>query len=309
LSLLAYRNIFTPKPFPRGGHTVAVLITGATGTNGLEVVKQVLARGGRVRALVRNRGAAATVLPSDVEFFEGDFTERVSVIAALRGMERAFVLAAVHERMGEFEEQFIDAAREARIAHVVQFSAIGAHPGSKGFFPRVHGCAEVSLVNSGLAYTIVQPSFFMQNLLWSASTIKADGAIYNTAGSGAAGHVHARDIAAVAAVALTEPIERHAGEIYLVTGPERLTYVDIAQKLSGVLGRAVKHVSLAASDCRQAMVKGGMPGWQADAILDLDARCRNGDFSAVTDVVQRVTGKPPATLEQFAKENAGAFSC
>jgi len=98
---------------------VATLITGATGTNGIEVVKQVVGKGGRVRALVRDGRAAAKILPPEVELFEGDFTNRLSVAAALKGMVRVFVLAAVHERMGEFEEQFIEVAREARVAHVV----------------------------------------------------------------------------------------------------------------------------------------------------------------------------------------------
>jgi uncharacterized protein YbjT (DUF2867 family) len=288
---------------------MTVLVTGATGTNGLEVVKQTLARGARVRAFVRDRAAAAAVLPPDVEPFEGDFTQRTAARAAMRGIERVFLLAAVHEHMEDFERAFIEEARDARIAHLVKFSAIGAHPGSKTFFGRVHGRAEVALVDSGLPYTILQPTFFMQNSLWSADTIKRDGAIYNATGAGAAGHVDARDTASVAAAALTEPVERHAGEIYLVTGPERLTFADIAERFSRVLNRSVRHVPVPDAAYKDTMMReGGMPEWQAQGVLDLEVRCRQGDFSAVTDAVERVGKRRPTTFEEFIRQHASAFT-
>ena len=242
---------------------MTVLVTGATGTNGLEVVRQTLARGARVRALVRDKAAAARVLPSEVELFEGDLAQRTSVRAALQGVERVFPLAPVHEHMEDFERSMIEEARDARVVHVVQFSAIGAHPGSKTFFGRVHGRAEAALVASAIPYTILQPSFFMQNSLWSAETIKRDGAIYNAMGDGAAGHVDAQDTASVAAAALTEPVDRHAGEIYLVTGPERLTFGDIAERFSRVVGRSVRHVDVPVAAYKDTMMReAGMPEWQ-----------------------------------------------
>jgi len=148
---------------------MTILITGATGTNGLQVVRQTLEKGARVRAFVREREAARKLLPSEVEIMEGDFERIDSAREALRGVERVFLLAAVHPRMGEFEEAFIEAAREARVRHLVQFSAIGAHPGSKAFFGRVHGHAEVALVQSDLAYTILQPSSQPQPTSWNES--------------------------------------------------------------------------------------------------------------------------------------------
>jgi len=288
---------------------MTVLVTGATGTNGLEVVKQTLALGGRVRAFVRDSSSARAVLPSEVELFEGDFSQRAAAFRAMQGVERVFLLAAVHERMGEFELGFIDAAREARVAHVVKFSAIGAHPASKTFFGRAHGRSEAALADSGLAYTILQPTFFMQNTLWSADSIKRDGAIYNASGGGVSADIDARDIAAVAAAALTEPIDRHAGEIYLITGPERLTWAEIAERFSRVLGRTVRHVSVPDEAYKDTMIRqGGMPPWQAQAVLDLEVRCRVGDFSALTDAVERVVKRRPGTFEEFIRRHAAAFT-
>jgi uncharacterized protein YbjT (DUF2867 family) len=288
---------------------MSVLITGPTGNIGGEVVKQCVARRAAVRALVRSRDATARALPPEAEPFVGDFTDRGAVRAALEGMERLFLLGPMHERMEEHLIGAIEAAREAGVRHVVQLSAIGAHAGSSGFFSRVHGRAEQALIGSGLAYTILQPSFFQQNLLWSAGTVRAQGAIFNAAGDGEAGHVAAHDVAAVATEALTAPIERHAGEIYIVTGPERLTYAGIARWLSAAIGRAVEHRSLPPEAQCSAMIRqGGMPPWQARAVVDLDVRCARGELSAVTDAVQRVTGRAPTSVESFVRENAAAFA-
>jgi uncharacterized protein YbjT (DUF2867 family) len=148
----------------------------------------------------------------------------------------------------------------------------------------------------------------MQNSLWSADSIKRDGAIYNATGSGSAGHVDAQDTGSVAAAALTEPIDRHAGEIYLVTGPERLTFADIAERFSRVLGRSVRHVDVPVAAYKDTMIReAGMPEWQAQGVVELEVRCRVGDFSAVTDAVERVGKRRPTTFEEFIRRHAAAF--
>ena len=148
----------------------------------------------------------------------------------------------------------------------------------------------------------------MQNTLWSADSIEREGAIYNATGAGASAHVDARDIAAVAAAALTEPIERHVGEIYQITGPERLTWAEIAERFSRVLGRPVRHVNVPDDAYRDSMVRqGGMPPWQAQAVLELEVRCRAGDFSALTDVVERIGGRRPGTIDNFIRRHAASF--
>jgi len=148
----------------------------------------------------------------------------------------------------------------------------------------------------------------MQNTLWAADSIRREGAIYNATGAGSSAHVDARDIAAVAAAALTEPIERHAGEIYLITGPERLTWAEIAERFSRVLGRPVRHVNVPDDAYRDSMTRqGGMPPWQAQAVLELEVRCRTGDFSALTDVAERIGGRRPGTIDDFIRRHATSF--
>src|SRR5262249_49476159 len=149
----------------------------------------------------------------------------------------------------------------------------------------------------------------LQRSLWSGETIKRAHAIYNATGPGAARPGDAPDTASVAAAALTESVDRHAGEIYLVTGPERLTFADIAERFSRVLRRSVRHVSVPDEAYKDTMMRqGGMPEWQAQGGRDLAGRGRPGELSAVTDTVERVGKRQPTPFEEFIREHAAAFT-
>lgn len=115
-----------------------------------------------------------------------------------------------------------------------------------------------------------------------------------------------RDIAAVAVKLLTEA--GHEGKIYEITGPESLSYADIAAKLSRVLGKPVRYVDVPPDAARQSMLQAGMPAWNADAVTELYGAFAGGNFDHTTDTVERLTGRPPITFEQFARENAAAFA-
>lgn len=286
-----------------------VLVTGATGTNGVLIVKELVRCGAQVRALVRDPGKAAGVLPSGVELARGDLGDAGSLRAALQGVERALVLTPVDPRLGALECDMVRLCSEAKLAHTVLFSAIGAHPAHPAFFSRTHGAAEAELARSGCAYTILQPAFFMQNLLGLAPVIRATGSIFNSAGAGEAGHIDAGDIARSAAAVLTAPVERHAGQIYILTGPERLSYSAIAGMIAKVAGISVRHLSLNDEEyVRMLTGQAGLPEWLARAILELDVRSRSGDFSMLTESVEKLTGSPPRKLEDFLREHRSVFS-
>src|SRR4030095_3950368 len=106
--------------------------------------------------------------------------------------------------------------------------AIGAHPAASFLFGRQHGQAEQLVMASGLPFTFVQPNFFMQNLSWSAATIRASGEFHGTLGAARASHVDARDIGRVIATTLSEPIDRHAGRVHLIPGPAAATSPEMA---------------------------------------------------------------------------------
>jgi uncharacterized protein YbjT (DUF2867 family) len=284
-----------------------ILITGATGTNGSLVVQALLRARAPVRAMVQNPTKAADLRQAGAELVVADFDKPETLDRALAGVERCLLLSAVDERLEEREARFLDAAKRAGTGHLVKFSAIGAHPAATFTFGRQHGRSERLIMDSALPFTFIQPNFFMQNLLWSADTIKARGEFYSTLGTAPASHVDARDIAAVIAAALTEPIERHAARIHLVTGPAALTFSEVAEAFSRVLGRTVRYVDLTDEQLKAGLLASGQRDWQATALVELNAYARQGHASVVTDTVERITGRPPRTLAQWVEAHAPAF--
>jgi uncharacterized protein YbjT (DUF2867 family) len=284
-----------------------ILVTGATGTNGRLVVQSLLRAGAAVRAMVQSTGKAADLVQAGAQVVAADFDKPETLRAALEGIERCLLLSAVDQRLVEREARFVEAAKNAGVRHVVKFSAIGAHPAASFLFGRQHGQAEQLIMASRVPFTFVQPNFFMQNLLWSVGTIKAAGEFYGTLGAARASHVDAQDIGRVITVALTEPVDRHAGRIYLVTGPAAVTFAEVADTLSRVLAIPVRYVDLTDEQLKAGMIGGGQPEWLATALVELNVYARQGHASVVTDTVERVTGRAPRTIEEWAREHVSVF--
>src|SRR5262245_61721697 len=186
-----------------------------------------------------------------------DFDQPNTLDAALAGAERCLLLSAVDTRLVERETRFVERARKAKLAHLVKVSAIGAHPAASFTFGRQHGEAERMIMDSGLPFTFVQPNFFMQNLLWSAEPIKTRGELYSSLGSTPASHIDARDIAAVVATTLAEPLDRHAGRIHLLTGPAALTFDQVAELFTRVLKKQVRYLKLSAAQVKAGLIGAG----------------------------------------------------
>jgi uncharacterized protein YbjT (DUF2867 family) len=161
------------------------------------------------------------------------------------------------------------------------------------------------LRDSGLRGTVLAPGSFMQNLLNRAGSVQEQGVLAASAGTAAISHVDVRDVAAVAAHVLTS--DGHEGATYTITGPEALTWEQVAAQLGEVLGREVRYVDAAPQDARAAMIGRGTPEWVADALLELNDAYRAGHGATVTDEVEKATGKPARPLRQFLTEHAAAF--
>ncbi len=284
-----------------------ILVTGATGTNGRLVVEALLRAGAPVRAMVQDPTRGADLERAGAQLAVADFDRPDTLDGALAGVERSLLLSAVDERLVEREARFVERAKKAGLRHLVKFSAIGAHLAASFTFGRQHGRSERLIVDSGLTFTFIQPNFFMQNLLWSADTIKARGELYSTLGATPASHVDARDIASVIAATLTEPIDRHAGKIHLVTGPVALTFARVAETFSRVLGRSVRYVNLTDVQLKAGLLASGQRDWQATALVELNTYARQGHASVVTDTVERITSRAARTVEQWAQDHAAAF--
>ncbi|MEE9568774.1 MAG: SDR family oxidoreductase, partial [Candidatus Binatia bacterium] len=281
-----------------------ILVTGATGTVGSEVAKQLSAKGADVRACCHTLSKADRIRGPGVEIVEVDYAKPETVEAAFPGVERLFLLTPGWpgvERTVEITAQLVEEAKKAGVQHIVKLSVLWADTESKIPPFRWHRQAEKIVEESGIPYTFVRPSGFMQTYPIShGQTIKAQSAIYTSAGEGKVGFVDARDIAAVAVEALTG--DGHEGKIYPTTGPEALSHNQVAEILSEVLGRKISHVSVSEEDVRKGFEETGLPDWFLDAAIEGDRNIREGRSSAVSPTVEEVTGKKPRSFEQFARD-------
>jgi uncharacterized protein YbjT (DUF2867 family) len=282
-----------------------ILVVGATGTNGKEVVQQLAGAGHPVRALVRNPEKAVDLRRPNVEIVAGDLEDPASIDKALAGVDHAFLVTAVDPRHLEWVDKFVGVAKQAGSPHVVKFSGMGASPDGPELL-RVHDESDALLKASGLPYTILRPNSFYQNMFWSIATIKDHGAFYQPMGDSRQSQLDVRDIAAVAVEVLTRP--GHQGKTYELTGPEAIDYHQIADALWKATGKAIRYVPVSMEAAEESMRKSGMPDWNVSTLLELYRFFASGAAARTTDTIQQLIGRPPVRFEQFARDFASAFA-
>ncbi len=279
-----------------------ILVTGATGTIGSEVVRQLVTSGQHPRALVRDPTTARQRLGGQVEPVVGDLDRPETIAAALAGVDRVFLLTTQSAQQPQWEQGVIQAATRAGVGHLVKLSVFRADAQSPLQVARQHGQVERALARSGLAYTVLRPVFFMQNLLGMVR----DGTIATATGNGRVAMVDARDIAAVAVAALGS--HGHAGKVYTLTGPQALSFDEVARIVSQQAGRQLRHVRVLPDAVRDALQARGVAAWFAADMAKLHGMLAAGYEEIVTGDVRSVTGSPPRTLARFAADFTGALT-
>ncbi|MBS2014744.1 MAG: SDR family oxidoreductase [Deltaproteobacteria bacterium] len=279
-----------------------ILVLGATGTIGTHVVNELVSRGVTVRAAARN--ATSLTARSGVEPCGLVLGDDASVKRALDGVSAAFLLTPFDPDQVALGTHFVDRAKAAGVKRVVKLSAFGSdiEPGIQ--LGRWHRAIEKHLEASGLEHTILRPNNFMQNFLGYYPP-DAEGVIYLPWGDAGCSFIDGRDVAQVAALALTEP--GHAGKAYTLTGPSAFGIGEAAKTLSEVSGRKISYVDVPEATTREAMAKAGAPAWMADAMMELHAIDKAGYATAVTDDFTRITGSAPRTFRDFARDHASAW--
>ncbi len=283
-----------------------ILLTGVTGRTGRHILELALADGQAVRAIVRDPAKASALQERGVEVVVGDLGDPAVVQSAMAGVERALLLAANTAGQLDQELGFIDAAESAGVGHVVKMSAIGADSGAAAVLKRYHGTAEDRLRSARLTHTILQPNFFMNNLLYEARAIAAEGRFYLPMGTGRVGPIDVRDVAEALYVSLVRPGQE--GRTCVITGPERLSFADMASVLSAELGRDVRYVDLPPAEFRERTLAVGMPAWNVDAVMQLFALISEDRNAEVNGAFQSITGRPPRTLREFVQDHRAAFA-
>jgi uncharacterized protein YbjT (DUF2867 family) len=281
-----------------------ILVTGSTGKVGSELVRQLSAKGARVRALVRDPAKGAALEAPGVEIARGDLGDPASLDAAMQGIERVFLLSSVDQQQAELQGNVVQAAKRAGVRHVVKLGAAGTSLDSPITVARLHAQTEKDIEASGIPYTFLKPALFMQFLVGHAPTIKSDGAFYMPMRDGKVPMVDLRDIATVAATVLTT--SGHEGKAYTLTGPEALSMSEAAQKLAAAIGKPVEYVDVPPDAARQAMIAQGIPEWFVEDLLELMEVFAAGYAAAVSLDVKNVTGRA-RTFDEFARDFARAF--
>ncbi|MFX0576105.1 NAD(P)H-binding protein [Nocardia nepalensis] len=281
-----------------------ILVTGATGTVGRELVGKLLELGVPVRATTRRPETAG--LPESVEVVRADLGDPDSLGPAMRGVDRVFLLSSGPE-IPSHDANLAQAAARAGVGHLVKLSSgrTGDDTATDPI-PTWHRAGEQAVRDSGIAWTIIRPLGFMANALHWASSIRDHGAVYAPFGQGRIAVVDPHDIAAVAATALTT--EGHEGEIYTLSGPEPLSPGEQTAILADVLDRPLHYVEVDPATARQSIIDHGIPDAMADAIMALRATALEAFTSVVHPTVERITGTPPRPFRDWATHHRAHFA-
>ncbi|KIA65703.1 NAD(P)H-binding protein [Nocardia vulneris] len=280
-----------------------ILVTGATGTVGRALIEQLLAAGEQVRAVTRRPESAR--LPAAVEVVRAELGDAAAVSAAMRDVDRVFLLST-GPAIPEHDATVAGAAAAAGVTRLVKLSSGRAGDATATDpIPTWHRAGEAAVWASGVASTVIRPLGFMSNALHWAGTVRVHGAVHAPYGQGRIAVIDPRDIAAVAVAALTT--DAHLGQIYTLSGPQALSPGEQTAIIGEVLGRKLEFREIAPEQARQALLDHGVPTELADAIMALRATALASFTSVVHDSVERITGVPPRTFRQWATDHAAEF--
>jgi uncharacterized protein YbjT (DUF2867 family) len=264
-----------------------ILVTGATGKVGSEAVRLLAAQHQPVRALVRDPSRAPH---GDVEIVPGDFDRPDTLDTAMRGVDTVLLVSPAVPAQ---EIAVIDSAVRHGVTHVVKITS-KASADSPVDRRRGQTRIEAHLAATGLAYTLLRSNAYLQNLLALAPMIKQTRGFPMSAGDGQVGMVGA-------------PAE-HAGRTYWPTGPELITYTDVAKELSDALGQVVEYRQIAPEDHRAAMIRAGVPEAVATSNAQAFGLIAEGDAAWLSGDVESITGTRPRSLRTFIADHVAAFS-
>ncbi|NIE64208.1 NAD(P)H-binding protein [Burkholderia sp. Ax-1719] len=285
------------------------LITGATGKTGVHTVKNLLAAGHAVRAMVRKEDARSAALrAAGAEVVVGDLLDHDDLIRATSGMTGAYLCYPVRPGFIQGTAYFADAARRAGLEVVVEMSQISAREDAKSHAARDHWIAERVLDWSGVPTIHIRPTFFSEWLIfpWVRDTIVKEGKIALPFGEGRHAPISAQDQARFIAAVLMQP-QGHIGKAYELCGPEEMDYHGIADEVSKVIGRKIVYSPATLDAYRAHLQHYDLPEFTIQHFLEVAVDYQNGVFEGKDHVIGEVTGKPPQTVAEFVQAYRALF--
>jgi uncharacterized protein YbjT (DUF2867 family) len=284
-----------------------ILVTGATGNTGSGLIPTLLAAGARVRALVHSAGKAEALRKQGAEVVVADLGDPAALDGAVAGVDRIYMCLFNGPEQANHGRNLVAAARKAGRPHIVHHAASGS---DRSRIIRDIDEVESVLRASGLPWTILRPTFYLQNTMMAIPTVQGHGAIYLPMKQGRMAMTDVRDIVDVAAHVLLSPegMRAHEGKTYTLTTPETFTIADFASALGAAIGKPVNYVDVPISAARDSMVGMGMDPWVVDGYMELFEGFADNWGDKTSSDIQKLLGRPARGLREFVADFKGAFA-
>ena len=280
-----------------------ILITGASGNVGSELVEQLSAQNIPLRVVSRDKSKFKG-LGANVQIMEGEITDPATVDRALEGVDKVFLFPIIADLSHKSTHLLVDKSKAHGVKHIVMLSSMGAMS-SASDLGRLHREKEEIIEQSGVPWTFVRPGGFMTNTLQWLETMEAQGKVFNPMKDGKMAPISNKDIAAALGVALTGPDQE--GKIYNIVGPELVSTSQQVEILSRVLGVKIECVDVPPAAVAAEMAKKGMPPFIIDSLSKMWTSVAAGEFARRTDDLKQLTGSEGQTFEAWAKDNHDLF--
>ncbi len=285
--------------------TGKILVTGATGNNGSTMIQNLIAIGADIRALVHTESKAQGLRDAGVEVVVGDYLRPETLDTAFEGVDKVFLITPLSPDATKMARNSIAAAKRAGKPHVVRLSERTPEPISAVRTGVSHAEVNAELESSGLPYTSLRPTFYMQNTMLAAQSIASDGMIYMPFEDKTLNMVDMRDVIETAVKIFTT--EGHEGQTYILTGPAAISFHDVSSAFSKALGKEVKYINVPLEAALQSMIGMGLSEWLAEVYCQYFGNYRKGVSDYTTNTVEKLIGRPPRSFEVFARDFAQYF--
>jgi len=286
--------------------TSEILITGATGNVGSQLVKVFSANGVPVSALIRKRDPVKQPPLRSVEYIEGDLAKPSSLVEAFKGAKSIFLILPLVQNMVDLGCNAVDAAKKAGVSYIVKLSVLLPDESPIKLY-QLHREVENYIEASGLDCCFLKPNSFYQNFInQCGKTIRNGNVFFMPLGDARISLIDTRDIASVAFKILTSDLGKN--EAHDLTGPESLTNENIAESFTKVLGRRISYAAIDDDAATTSLSQGGVSYWMISVLMELYHSQRKGNADLVSDSVKELTGKPPIPFQQFVWDHISSFT-
>lgn len=282
-----------------------ILVIGGTGTIGKSLIDLLSNSNIKFKALVRSDEKAKTLEAKGVEIVKGELGKWPAVSEALKTTDTIFLLTGTSEQQVARQNKLIDLAVQKGVQKIVKISAVGADSESSVSLANWHGQIEDHLKESGLRYIIIRPHSFMQNILMQMHTIKENGCFYHSIGETKLPMIDTRDVAQASFECLVR--DDLDNRTFSITGPESISYTDMAESLSDVLDREIKYINIPPEAHNRGLKDAGIPVWLADDLTLMNSKWTKNFVHHPTDDFKKISDRQQIDVKHFAKDYADYF--